>query len=412
MIENLRARGATHLFVNANPDALDFYERLGFREESRNLVLPLEVREVGGGRSFGSIHVQTDDLTAVERAVQAVRPQAAGRLAWQRGDVAAQRLDHRLRRGLRPRPGLAAAAGEGALRADGRGRDRDRVEHEHVVRFVLHEAGRIVDEYLSVPEYYGPLPPGDAIALAANPRVVARLTGADPTAVRAVARTAASPDELPPAQELLDVDCRRDRARRRGTGVGGVITLYDAARCPYCARSRIVLAEKGIPYETVEIDLADRPSWLYEMNPAGKVPVLDEDGWILPESAVIGEYLNERYPEPPLWPDDPGERAAGRLLVFRFDDFSKPYYAMRRGEEGARGRFEEELGFLDAMLGGVPWLSGRAFGLADIAFLPWLLRARDLLGVPLEPWPALADWVDRSCQRPSVAAEQLLVAAL
>ena len=151
---------------------------------------------------------------------------------------------------------------------------------------------------------------------------------------------------------------------------GTVITLYDAARCPYCARVRIVLADKAIPYETVEIDLSDRPSWLYEMNPVGKVPILDEDGWILPESAVIAEFLNERYPEPPLWPDDPGERAAGRLLVFRFDDFSKPYYAFRRGEDGARGRFEEELGFLDGLLGGTPWLSGRAFGLADVAFLP------------------------------------------
>ena len=194
--------------------------------------------------------------------------------------------------------------------------------------------------------------------------------------------------------------------------MGGLITLYDAARCPYCARTRIVLAEKGIAYETVEIDLSDRPAWLYEMNPAGKVSVLEEDGWILPESAVIAEYLNERYPEPPLWPDDPGERAAGRLLVFRFDDFSRPYYALRRGDEGARERFEEELVFLDAMLGGVPWLSGRAFGLADIAFLPWLLRARDLLGISLEPWPALADWVERACERPSVAAEQQLVAAL
>ena len=76
--------------------------------------------------------------------------------------------------------------------------------------------------------------------------------------------------------------------------MAGLITLYDAASCPYCARVRIVLAEKEIPYETVEIDLADRPSWLYEMNPVGKVPVLDEDGWILPESAVIAEFLNEQ----------------------------------------------------------------------------------------------------------------------
>ena len=193
---------------------------------------------------------------------------------------------------------------------------------------------------------------------------------------------------------------------------GAVITLYDAARCPYCARVRIVLAEKAVAYETVEIDLGHRPAWLYELNPSGKVPVLDEDGWILPESAVIAEYLDERHPEPALWPADPGERAVGRLLVFRFDDFSKPYYALRRGEEGARGRFEEELAALDAILAGMPWLSGRAFGLADVAFLPWLLRARDLLGVELAPWPGLADWVERSCKRPSVAAEQELVAAL
>ena len=193
---------------------------------------------------------------------------------------------------------------------------------------------------------------------------------------------------------------------------GAVITLYDAARCPFCARVRIVLAEKGGSYETVEVDLADRPAWLYDLNPAGKVPVVDEGGWILPESAVISEYLNERYPEPPLWPDDPGLRAAGRLLVFRFDDFSKPYYALRRGEDGARQRFGEELTSLGTILEGMPWLSGGAFGLADIAFLPWLLRARGLLGIELDPWPALADWVARACERPSVAAEHALVAAL
>ena len=188
--------------------------------------------------------------------------------------------------------------------------------------------------------------------------------------------------------------------------------LYDAARCPYCARARIVLAEKGLPYDPVEIDLRDRPAWLYEKNPAGKVPVLEEDGWVLPESAVISEYLNERYPEQPLWPADPGERAAGRLLVFRFDDFSGPYYAMRREEAGARERFEEELGFLDGLLAGMPWLSGREFGLADIAYLPWLVRARDMLGFSLEPWPMLVAWLERSAERPSVAAEIALVAAL
>ena len=95
-----------------------------------------------------------------------------------------------------------------------------------------------------------------------------------------------------------------------------MITLYNAARCPYCARVRIVLAEKGVEVETVEIDLSDRPAWLYEKNPTGRVPVLEEDGRPLPESAVIMEFLEERYPEPPLLPADPGRprcRAAARL---------------------------------------------------------------------------------------------------
>ena len=68
---------------------------------------------------------------------------------------------------------------------------------------ILFERGRIVDEYLSVPEFYGPLPPGDVVGLAANPTVVSRLTGAEPDAVRRVARTAPSPADLPPARDLL-----------------------------------------------------------------------------------------------------------------------------------------------------------------------------------------------------------------
>ena len=189
-------------------------------------------------------------------------------------------------------------------------------------------------------------------------------------------------------------------------------TLYDAARCPYCARVRIVLAEKGIEVETVEIDLSDRPEWLYEKNPRGKVPVWEEDGWALPESAVISEYLEELHPDPPLWPADVSHRAAARLLVFRFDDFSKPYYALRRDESGARERFERELGYLDGLLERLPYLTGQAFGLADTAYLPWVLRARDLLGITVEPWPSLAAWVDRVSVRPSVAAELAVLAAL
>jgi glutathione S-transferase len=191
-----------------------------------------------------------------------------------------------------------------------------------------------------------------------------------------------------------------------------VITLYDADRCPYCARVRIALAEKGIEYETVEVDLDDRPAWIYEKNPLGRVPVLEEDTFVLPESAVINEFLEERYPEPALWPADPAERAFGRLLVFRFDQLSKPYYALRRDEEGARERFDAELAKLNAALDARPYLSGREFGLADIAYVPWILRARDRLNVDLHPYAALGEWLERLAARPSIAAEVDVVAAL
>ena len=191
-----------------------------------------------------------------------------------------------------------------------------------------------------------------------------------------------------------------------------MIALYDADRCPYCARTRIALAEKRVEHETVQIDLDDRPSWIYEKNPLGRVPVLEDDAFVLPESAVINEYLEERYPEPPLWPADAAERAFGRLLVFRFDQLSKPYYALRREQEGARERLDAELAKLNAVLDAQPYLSGREYGLADIAYVPWIVRARDRMDVELRSFGALDGWLERLSERPAIAAELDVVAAL
>ena len=189
-------------------------------------------------------------------------------------------------------------------------------------------------------------------------------------------------------------------------------TLFTAERCPFAARVRIVLAEKALDYDAVEIDLGDRPAWLYEKNPAGKVPVYEEEGGlVLPESWVIMEYLEERYPEPALWPADPAERALGRLWLDRFDDrLGDAYYALRRGEDPEQ--LDAKLAELDRALEGQPYLTGRDYGLADIAYAPWILRARDMLDVDLERFTDLADWLERLLARPAVAAERELVAAL
>jgi glutathione S-transferase len=187
-------------------------------------------------------------------------------------------------------------------------------------------------------------------------------------------------------------------------------TLYTAERCPYAARVRIVLAEKGLAYDAVEIDLDDRPAWLYEKNPLGRVPVYEEgEGLVLPESRVIMEYLEERYPEPALWPADPAERALGRLWLERFEDrLGGSYYAVRRGEP--LEILDAKLADLDRALEAQPYLSGREYGLADAGYVPWILRALDRFGIELGP--ATADWLERLSARPAVAAEREVVAAL
>jgi glutathione S-transferase len=186
-----------------------------------------------------------------------------------------------------------------------------------------------------------------------------------------------------------------------------VTTFYDADRCPYCARVRIALAEKGVEYETVTIDLQDRPEWIYEKNPLGKVPVLEEDTFVLPESDVINEYLEDRYPEPALLPADPAARARVRLAIERFGvNLGNAYYAYRRGEDGAADRLAHCLSLLDR---GVPeWPF--EYGLADIAYAPWLIRLRGLLGVELPE--RLAARLEELAERPAVAAEVDVVAAL
>jgi glutathione S-transferase len=191
-----------------------------------------------------------------------------------------------------------------------------------------------------------------------------------------------------------------------------VPTLYDAPRCPFAARARIVLAEKGVEYETVTIDLDDRPAWLYEKNRLGRVPVWEDGAFLLPESRAIMEYAEERWPEPRLLPRDGEARALVRLAIERFEQLRGPYYGVRRGDPAAWDELQARLAELDGDLAAHAYLGGDDYTLADLAYVPWLLRARSLLGVELEPFRRVQAWLDRLAARPAVAAEVDVVDAL
>lgn len=192
----------------SNAAARAVVARWGFREEALLLAAPLAgVAERLGkavqAPSFGSIHAQTDDVDAIVKAVETMVPRLPGR---SRGSIVTQprggyvtvyddvcdrdpAMLRRLAREISTRTGLVVIVLG--------------VEQETVVRMILFDRGGIVDEYASVPEFHRPLPPGEVVALQANPVVIERYTGASQESVRAAAPVAGTPSDLPPARDLL-----------------------------------------------------------------------------------------------------------------------------------------------------------------------------------------------------------------
>ena len=180
---HFREQGVEHVSLNVelpNDEALAYWRRLGFTDYRRSLLTDLDSlqQRLAGGEapSTGSVHVQTDDQAAVEKAVIRFAPRVARTAATvvtapENGwigvyDEVAGKEPERLRKLASE---LAYVTG-GVVLALG-------IERGSVVRLVAFERGQMMDEYLSVPEFYGALPPGDAMALRANPTLLARLTG-------------------------------------------------------------------------------------------------------------------------------------------------------------------------------------------------------------------------------------------
>lgn len=199
------------------------------------------------------------------------------------------------------------------------------------------------------------------------------------------------------------------------------ITLYHDVPSTNSDRVKIALAEKGLPWQGVRISLAKReqksPEFL-KLNPYGKIPVLVEDGKVLFESCIINEYLDEKYPNPPLMPKDTWQRARARILVdYGLNYLHEPYWALR-GEimlkknpaerdqtiiQEAREELLRRLQYLEVELGDKPYLLGE-FSLVDVDIFPRFPRMEAFAVVPAPTLPRLSAWSERMKQRPSVKA--------
>ncbi|MBI3757874.1 MAG: glutathione S-transferase family protein [Deltaproteobacteria bacterium] len=199
-----------------------------------------------------------------------------------------------------------------------------------------------------------------------------------------------------------------------------MLKLYDFPMSPRARKARIVLAEKGLQYEKVTVDITKgeqkKPEFL-AVNPYGKVPALQDDGLAIYESTIIMEYLNDKYPSPPLLPTDPGQRARARVLMHYADNpydgafaalvgevFFKPK-GQANPEVVAQAKQELTACFerLERELGNNEYLLG-AFSLADIGYATWAPLFGPLqVEVPTHCAHVNA-WLERLKNRPSVQA--------
>lgn len=182
-------------------------------------------------------------------------------------------------------------------------------------------------------------------------------------------------------------------------------TLYLTLRSPFARKVQIVLAEKGLAYEPVVVDLADKPPAFVALGPIARVPVLVDGDVTVFDSTVIVEYLEDRYPTPALY----GAGWQARLLARRWEelgdtigDAAIPIFMNREpvGVERAQALLDRVLAHADAHLDELP----EAFGIAQASLVAGLGYMQFRLG---DGWraraPRLAAWADAQAARPSVA---------
>jgi glutathione S-transferase len=188
------------------------------------------------------------------------------------------------------------------------------------------------------------------------------------------------------------------------------LTLVSFDLCPYVQRAAIVLAEKGVPFERVDVDLANKPDWFKAISPLGKVPLLKIGNEVLFESAVIVEYLEETEGLP-LHPADPLAKARHRGWMefgssILADIWIVETTSDRQAFDGKVRTLQDKFGRLEGELGDGPYFAGEKFCIVDAVFAP-VFRYFDVfdgiadLGV-FSATPKVRAWRQALSERPSV----------
>ena len=159
--------------------------------------------------------------------------------------------------------------------------------------------------------------------------------------------------------------------------------LYCAPACIYSHRVRIVLLEKNVSVEIEYIDPESPPQVLVESNPESTTPTLVDRDLVLKNSKIIMEYLDERYPHPPLYPMDPVSRARSRMAAYQIENdwyslYTKISEASERQAQGARKSLRQSLLDAESLFDSYPYFFSQEFSMLDCSLAPLLWRLPSL----------------------------------
>ena len=188
-----------------------------------------------------------------------------------------------------------------------------------------------------------------------------------------------------------------------------VMTLFSSPTCAMSHGARLVLHEKGITAEIEYYDINEPPEDLLELNPTGTSPTLVERGLVLYDARIIMEYLDERFPHPPLHQMDPVSRANDRMIIKRIDQdwYSLMDEIINSGEKkSARAKklLKESLLSAAPVFEARPYFMSDEFSLIDCTMAPLLWRLPSLGIELLSAGEGLARYANRLFRRPAFAA--------
>jgi RNA polymerase-associated protein len=185
-----------------------------------------------------------------------------------------------------------------------------------------------------------------------------------------------------------------------------MMTLYSGTVDPFSHRCRIVLFEKGMDFQVIDVDMFNKPEDIAVINPYNKVPVLVERDLVLYEANIINEYIDERFPHPQLMPPDPVMRARARLLLHRFENELFCYidaieHGVQKSADKARQAVRDNLMQISVVFARQKFMLGDEFSMLDVAIAPLLWRL-DHYGIQLGKEAApLMKYAGRLFSRPA-----------